>query len=127
MCYIPLCSDCYTLLKRMSLMYAALALLVAAIAAEVAATSALSRTEGFRDPLWSGLVIGGYAVSIWLLALVVERLPVSTAYAVWSGVGTAAVAVIGALWLGESWSAVKVAGLSMIVLGVVLLNLQGTH
>lgn len=108
-------------------MYAALGLLVAAIAAEVAATSALSRTEGFRDPLWSGLVIGGYAVSIWLLALVVERLPVSTAYALWSGVGTAAVAVIGALWLGESWSTVKVAGLSMIVFGVVLLNLQGAH
>ena len=46
--------------------------------------------------------------SIWLLALVVEHLPVSTAYAVWSGLGTAAVAVIGALWLGESWDPVKV-------------------
>ena len=108
-------------------MFAAFALLMAAIAVEVAATSALSRTEGFRDPVWSGLVIGGYAVSIWLLAIVVERLPVSTAYAVWSGVGTAAVAVIGALWLGESWDPVKVAALAMIVAGVVVLNLQGAH
>ena len=108
-------------------MYAAFGLLMAAIAAEVAATSALSRTEGFRDPLWSGLVIGGYALSIWLLAIVVESLPVSTAYAVWSGVGTALVAIIGALWLGESWDAVKVGALSLIVVGVVVLNLQGAH
>lgn len=111
----------------MLIMYAAFGLLMAAIAAEVAATSALSRTEGLRDPLWSGLVIGGYALSIWLLALVVEHIAVSTAYAVWSGVGTAAIAVIGALWLGESWDPVKVTALSMIVLGVVVLNLQGAH
>lgn len=108
-------------------MWAAFGLLMAAIATEVAATSALSRTEGFRDPLWSGLVISGYAVSIWLLALVVKHLPVSTAYAVWSGVGTAMVAVIGAVWLGESWDAVKVGALAMIVAGVVVLNLQGAH
>jgi len=108
-------------------MLAAFGLLLVAIALEVLATSALPRTEGFRDPLWSGLVVGGYAVSIWLLALVVERLPVSTAYAVWSGLGTAAVAVIGALWLGESWDPIKVGALAMIVAGVVLLNLQGAH
>ena len=108
-------------------MYAAVVLLVAAIATEVAATSALPRTAGFRDPLWSALVIGGYAVSIWLLALVVQRMSVSTTYAVWSGAGTAAVAVIGVLWLGESWNPVKVVAIAMIVLGVVLLNLQGAH
>jgi len=108
-------------------MYAALGLLLAAIATEVAATSALGRTDGFRDPVWSGLVIAGYAVSVWLLALVVERLPISTTYAVWSGVGTAAVAVIGTVWLGESWGLMKVMALSMIVAGVVMLNLQGAH
>lgn len=108
-------------------MYVAIGLLMAAIAAEVAATSALPRTEGFRDPMWSGLVIGGYALSIWLLALVVQYLPVSTAYAVWSGVGTAAIAVVGVLWLGESWNAVKAAALLMIVIGVIVLNLQGAR
>jgi small multidrug resistance pump len=108
-------------------MFTAFALLFVAIALEVVATSALPRTDGFRDPVWSGLVIAGYAASIWLLALVVERLPVSTAYAVWSGLGTAAVAFIGAMWLGESWDAVKVVALAMIVVGVVMLNLQGAH
>jgi small multidrug resistance pump len=108
-------------------MFAAFGLLLAAIALEVLATSALPRTEGFRNPVWSALVIGGYAASIWLLAVVVEHLPVSTAYAVWSGVGTAAIAVVGAIWLGESWDLTKISALSMIVIGVVLLNLQGAH
>ncbi len=108
-------------------MVTAFGLLLAAIALEVLATSALPRTEGFRDPLWSFLVVAGYAASIWLLAVVVERMSVSTAYAIWSGLGTASVAVIGALWLGESWDPVKVVALVMIVCGVVLLNLQGGY
>ena len=108
-------------------MYATMALLIAAIAAEVAASAALPRTQGFKDPLWTVLVVGGYAVSIWLLALVVRHMPVSTAYAIWAGLGTAAVAVIGALWLGESLNAVKIAALGMIIAGVVVLNLQGAH
>lgn len=108
-------------------MYAALGLLLAAIAAEVAASAALPRTQGFKDPLWTVLVVGGYAVSIWLLALVVRHMPVSTAYAIWAGLGTAAVAVIGALWLGESLNPMKVAALGMIIAGVVVLNLQGAH
>lgn len=108
-------------------MYTAIGLLMAAIAAEVAASAALPRTQGFRDPLWTAFVVGGYAVSIWLLAIVVRQIPVSTAYAIWAGLGTAAVAVIGALWLGESLNAMKIAALGMIIAGVVVLNLQGAH
>lgn len=108
-------------------MYVAYGLLAVAIAIEVAATSALPRADGFRDPFWSIVVMSGYAVAIGLLTLVVQHLPVSTTYAVWSGAGTAAIAVIGALWLGESWDAVKVVALAMIIVGVVVLNLHGAH
>ncbi|UUZ61208.1 DMT family transporter [Nocardioides sp. B-3] len=108
-------------------MYAAIGLLLAAIATEVASTAALPRTRGFRDPQWTVFVIAGYSVSIWLLALVVRHMPVSTAYAIWAGLGTAAVAVIGVLWLGESLNPMKVAALGMIITGVVVLNLQGAH
>lgn len=108
-------------------MYGALALLLAAITAEVAASAALPRTDGFKDPVWTVFVVGGYAVSIWLLALVVREMPVSTAYAIWAGLGTAAVAVVGALWLGEALNPVKVVALGMIIAGVVVLNLQGAH
>ena len=69
-------------------------------------------------------MLGGYAFSIWLLAVVVRTLPVSTTYAVWSGVGTAAVAMVGALWLGERLDWISVSALSLIVVGVVVLNVH---
>ena len=104
-----------------------LGLLVLAISAEVGATAALPRANGFRDPGWTALVLVGYGVSIWLLTLVVRHMSVSVAYATWAGVGTAAIAVIGVLLLGESWDLTKVAALALIVVGVVLLNLHGAH
>ncbi len=102
-------------------------LLVAAIAVEVAATSVLPRSRGFRDPGWTALVLGGYAVSIWLLALVVRHIPVSVTYAAWSGLGTAGIAVIGVLLLDEGIDALKAAALLMIIGGVVILNLHSAH
>jgi small multidrug resistance pump len=108
-------------------MLAAVLLLLVAIAIEVASTALLPRTAGFTDLWWSVAVLVGYATSIWLLAVVVRTISVSTAYAVWSGLGTAIVAVIGYLWLGEQMSLLKAASLAMIVVGVVGLNLSGAH
>ena len=102
-------------------------LLMTAIGVEVGATALLPRAAGFTQPLWSAVVIVGYALSIWLLALVVRSMPVSVAYAIWAGLGTAAVAVIGFLFLGESMGPLKATSLGLIVLGVVGLNLVGTH
>ena len=111
------------------LMYlvAAFALLFAAIAIEVASTAALPRTDGFRDPAWAAVVVAGYASAIWLLSLVVQRLPLSVTYAVWSGLGTAVIAVVAVVFLGESWNPVKLTAIGLIVVGVVVLNLQGAH
>jgi small multidrug resistance pump len=108
-------------------MIGAWVLLLGAIGIEVASTAALPRTQGFREPLWTALVIGGYAVSIWLLALVIRHIPVSVSYAVWSGLGTAGIALVGVLLLGERMDLVKVAALALIIGGVVVLNLHGAH
>ena len=108
-------------------MLGAAVLLVMAIGIEVGASALLPRAEGFTVPLWSGVVVAGYALSIWLLAVVVRSIPVSIAYAVWAGAGTAAVAVIGYVCLGESMSPLKAMSLALIVLGVVGLNLVGGH
>ena len=108
-------------------MLVAAALLVLAVIIEVASTAALPRTDAFRNPVWALIVVAGYATSIWLLSLVVQRLPVSVTYAVWSGLGTAAIAVIGVVFLGESWNVVKVVALVLIVVGVLVLNLQSAH
>jgi small multidrug resistance pump len=102
-------------------------LLMVAIGVEVGATAVLPRAAGFTQPLWSAVVVAGYALSIWLLAVVVRSIPVSVAYAVWAGLGTAAVAVIGFLFLGESMGWLKATSLALIVLGVVGLNPVSSH
>jgi small multidrug resistance pump len=102
-------------------------LLMAAIAIEVASTAALPRTQSFRDPLWTALVLAGYAASVWLLASVIRHIPVSVTYAVWAGLGTAGIALVGVLFLGEAWNLVKAVALLMIIGGVVILNLHGAH
>jgi small multidrug resistance pump len=105
----------------------AVVLLLVAIGVEVGATALLPKAAGFTQPMWTTVVVAGYALSIWLLAVVVRAIPVSVAYAVWAGLGTAAVAVIGFLFLGESMGWLKAASLGLIVLGVVGLNLVGSH
>ena len=102
-------------------------LLSVAIVIEVGATAVLPRADGFTDPGWSAVVLGGYAISIWLLALVVRSMPISVAYAVWSGAGTGLVALVGFWWLGESLEPLTVVVLGMIIAGVVGLNLTGAH
>lgn len=101
-------------------------LLMVAIGVEVVSTALLPKADGFTNPFWSAVVMIGYAVSIWLLTIVVRTVPVSVAYAIWSGVGTAIVAVVGYLFLGEQLGWVKVLSLAMIVVGVIGLNLAGT-
>lgn len=103
----------------------AAALLLVAIVIEVMATALLPKTQSFTDPLWSAVVIAGFGASIWLLTIVVRTMPVSIAYAVWAGVGTALVAVVGYVFLDESMGWAKIAALTLIVLGVVGLNLAG--
>jgi small multidrug resistance pump len=100
-------------------------LLAIAIAVEVAASALLPKAEGFTNLPWSIAVMSGYVVAIWLLTVIVRTMPVSVAYAIWAGTGTALVAVAGFVFLGESMSWVKATSLAMIVLGVVGLNLTG--
>ena len=107
-------------------MWLAASLLGLAIVVEVAATAALPRTAGFTQPAWTVAVLGGSAASIWLLALVIRHIPVSVTYAVWSGVGTALVATVGFLFLGERLDLIKVAGLVAIIAGVVALNVSAS-
>lgn len=102
-------------------------LLLAAISSEVIATSALKLSDGLSKLLPSVVVVIGYVVSFVLLALALKTMDVSVAYAIWSGVGTAAVAVIGIVMLKEPLNAVKVAGILLVIGGVVALNLSGSH
>jgi small multidrug resistance pump len=100
-------------------------LLLCAIAAEVAGTMALrALSGGFR--FWPAvLVTVGYVVSFILLAFALRTVSVSTAYAVWSGVGTVGVAALAVLIYGEKITLIGATGIALVIAGCVLLNLGG--
>lgn len=102
-------------------------LLAGAILAEVLGTTALKLSVGFSK-LWPSVwTVVGYLISFALLAQTLKTIEVGTAYAIWSAVGTALVVSIGIIFFNESASLVKIIGIALIILGVVLLNLSGSH
>jgi small multidrug resistance pump len=72
-------------------------------------------------------VVLGYAASFYLLSQILRELSVGTTYAIWAGAGTAAIAVIGIVLLGEPATVVKLASIALIIAGVIGLNLSGAH
>jgi len=102
--------------------------LAAAILLEVCGTTCMKLSQGFTRPVPSVLLFFFYALSFTAVTLAIKRIEVSTAYAFWSGVGTALIAGVGILWFKESLSVLKVASLVLIILGIVGLNLSAsTH
>lgn len=92
------------------------------ICAEVIGTMALKFSEGFTKPLPSLVVILGYGVSFYFLSKIVQVLPVSIAYAIWSGAGIALIGIIGWVWLGQKLDAGAIIGITLILAGVVVIN-----
>ncbi|MCW2875774.1 multidrug efflux SMR transporter [Actinacidiphila oryziradicis] len=102
-------------------------ILGAAILAEVLGTTSMKYSEGFSK-LWPSLgSAAGYLIAFALLAQALKTMPVGTVYAIWAGIGTAAVAAIGMVFLGEAATAAKMIGLLLVIAGVIVLNLGGAH
>jgi small multidrug resistance pump len=100
-------------------------LLALAILTEVGGTVALRMSHGFTRPIPILVVVVGYGLSFWLMALALKDIPMSLTYAIWSGVGTALVALAGVTMFDESMNAFKVLSLALIVLGVAGLSAAG--
>ncbi len=98
-------------------------LLVLAGLLEVAWAIGLKYTEGFTRPVPSLLTIVAIVASMGLLGIAVRDLPVGTAYAVWTGIGTLGTFVIGLLLLGDSASPLRLFSALLIVAGIVGLKL----
>ena len=94
-----------------------------AICAEVIATSALKASEGFSKFWPCVLVVTGYAVAFYCLSLTLRTIPVGTAYAVWSGLGVALIVLIGWLVFDQRIDTAGMIGMTLIVLGVLVINL----
>lgn len=97
-------------------------LLSIAILAEVAGAIGLRFSDGFGRPLPTALALASFAIALVLVSRVMKALPVSVAYPIWAGGGTAGVVILGIAALGEPVSALKVIGVGLVVVGVVLVN-----
>jgi small multidrug resistance pump len=97
-------------------------LLGIAIATEIAGTSALRVSAGFTR-LWpSVLVVVSYLLSFFLFSQVLKQIPMGVAYAIWAGVGTAGVVLVGVLVWRDQISLWQLLGIALVVAGAVILN-----
>lgn len=83
----------------------------------------LKYTDGFSR-LWPTVwTVLSMAVSVGLLGLALKTLPVGTAYAIWTGIGTIGTAILGMILFGESTAALRLACIGLIVAGIIGLKL----
>jgi small multidrug resistance pump len=108
----------YLHVNRMSYLYLAIA-----IVSEVVATSTLKASQGFTRLVPSLVVVAGYATAFYFLSLTLRTVPTGVAYAIWSGVGVALVTAIAWFVDGQRLDPPAIVGLSLIVAGVLVLNL----
>lgn len=97
--------------------------LAAAIVLEVAGTTSMKLADGFTHLVPSVLIFVFYGLAFVALTLALARIELSVAYAIWAGLGTALIAVIGFVWFKEPVTAVKLVSLALIVTGVAGLHL----
>ena len=90
---------------------------------EVAWAIGLKYTEGFSKPVPSALTVAAMVASVVLLGLAMKQLPVGTAYAVWTGIGTVGTVILGVVLMGDSAAPMRLVCLSLIVLGIAGLKL----
>ncbi|MDQ7001571.1 MAG: multidrug efflux SMR transporter [Ghiorsea sp.] len=99
--------------------------LISAILLEVAGTTAMKFSEGFTKTLPSILMVVLFIASLAMLTLALKKFEIGMAYAIWSGLGTALIAVLGVYLFDETASLMKFLSIALIIAGVVGLHLSG--
>lgn len=85
---------------------------------EVGWAIGLKYTDGFTKLVPSVLTATSMIVSIWLLALALKTLPIGTAYAVWTGIGTIGTAILGIVLFGEAATVARLVSIGLILAGI---------
>ena len=98
-------------------------ILISAITLEVAGTLLLPLTQGFNKLIPSFFSIVFYCLSIYLLSLTVQKLPIAIVYASWAGLGVFSVALLGYIFYQQSMNWQTIVGLFLIIIGVILVNI----
>ncbi|RYY79905.1 MAG: multidrug efflux SMR transporter [Moraxellaceae bacterium] len=108
------------------MLWQAIVYLAFAIACEIAGTICLRLSDGFsRWPYIIGIA-AGYGLAFWFLSLSLKLgMPLGMAYAIWAGLGTAIIAVVGVWVFKEPLAIMQWLGICCIIAGVVLVNMGG--
>lgn len=97
-----------------------------AILFEIIATSALKKSEQFTQLIPSIITIVGYFAAFYFLSFAIRTIPVGIAYAIWSGVGIVLITIIGAVFFKQIPDLPAIIGLTLILIGVVVINVFST-
>jgi len=97
--------------------------LALSIVTEVAGTTSMKLSEGFSKPLFTALIFIFYGVSFYFFSIAIKRIEFGSAYAIWAGLGTALIALIGVVYFRDGMDMIKAISLAAIIAGVIGLNL----
>jgi len=86
---------------------------------EIVWAVALKFTDGFTKWVPTTITLGGMFLSFWFLSIAMRSLPLGVSYAIWTGIGTIGVAIVGIIWLGESANLWKLFFIGLILVGIV--------
>jgi len=100
--------------------------LVLAITFEVMATLSIKQATTGNTYLWSSIITVLYIISFSFVYYATKYIEIGTVYAIWAGVGTALIVLLGWIFFKEDMNAYKIVGVISIIFGVVLLKLQAT-
>lgn len=102
--------------------------LILGIIAEIIGTTSMKLSQGFTKIAPSIAIFVFYGISLSLVTLSLKKIDVSVAYSIWSGVGTATIALIGFIFFKEHISFLKICSILLIILGVIGLNIaENSH
>ncbi len=99
-----------------------LIILFFAILTEVIGTTSLKFSQGFTKPIPSVIVVIGYGLSFYLLAIALKSMPLGVAYAIWSGVGLVLTVIAGMILFHETLDWARMVGIVLIIIGIILIN-----
>jgi len=101
--------------------------LILAILFEVIGTTSMKLSEGFTKTVPSVMMFIFYILSLVALTFALKKFDVSSAYAIWSGLGTVLISIVGIYLFKESISPMKIISIALIIIGVIGLHLSGKH
>ena len=94
---------------------------------EVVWAYSMKQSEGFTRLLPSIVTIVMMAASFGLLSFAMRSIPLGTAYTIWTGIGAVGAFVVGAVFLGEPLTPLRIAGVVLVASGLVVLKLASSH